>query len=181
MHFSIFGRVCLCVTFCTAECEMKEVLTHLKPLLSHDGAILGAFVACKEENTPTYAHTHTHPHTQAGVCAWSVGYGPRVGLSLPVIYKGISPLSSSLFLTQPQGLDSLLTNNIAANGPEPAVDLPADHTHAPTQSPLSGFTCAQSPRRKSLWRVCQNVLKSGVWTLLLNIWHHCILTRWSVQ
>lgn len=103
----------------------------VNPLKTFTVPLWGYFrsIACKEENTLTYAHTHTH---SAGVCAWSVGYGPCVGLSLPVIYKGIRPLSSSLFLTQPQGLDSLLTNNIAANGPEPAVDLPADHTRSNT-------------------------------------------------
>lgn len=50
-------------------------------------------------------------------------------LAGPVIYKAVRASELQLLPHTAPGMGSLLSNNTAANGPEPAISLPEDYTH----------------------------------------------------
>lgn len=82
-------------------------------------------------------------------------YGLSIGLSLPVIYKAINNTELQLLPHTALGVDLLLSNNTAANGPEPDISLPADHTHSRCQASFTSTPPGESPY--GLF-VCQKVL-----------------------
>lgn len=112
-------------------------------------------------------------HTHAGMGTFLIHSMDSISLSLPVIYKAINPSELQLLPHTAPGADLLLSNNTAANGPEPAISLPADHTHS-TQPPLSGFIYIHYPWRKSLKFVC--LLRNSLPRSLI-----CILTRLYIK